>query len=180
MTTKTSNPPIYTTISKRNIFDETRDRIDAKQNGATVIIPHVCNNIWVFNGGFAAAVAREYPIVKENYSVLGQKMKLGYTQFIKVEKNTDYGYEIIFANMIAQNKIKTVKNPRPLNYAALTYAMAYVKMYAKQYRKDNENLKVEIHCPKFGSGLAGGDWRFVSELIKDSWSEIRNIFVYTL
>ena len=77
-------------------------------------------------------------------------------------------------------KIKTVKNPRPFNYAALTYAMAYVKMYAKQYRKDNENLKVEIHCPKFGSGLAGGDWRFVSELIKDSWSEIRNIFVYTL
>ena len=180
MATKSLNPLVYNLIAKRNIFTEARDRINSKENGATVIIPHVCNNIGVFNGGFAAAVAKEYPIVKENYSVLGQKMKLGYTQFITVEKNPDYAYEIIFANMIAQNKIKTVKNSRPLNYAALTYCMSYVRMYVKQYRKDNENLKVEIHCPKFGSGLAGGDWRFVSELIKDSWSDIRNIFVYTL
>lgn len=180
MVTKSLIQPIYNIVSKRDIFEEARDRINSKQNGATVIIPHVCNNINLFNGGFAAAVAKEYPIVKENYSVLGTQMKLGYTQFVTVAKNQDYGYEIIFANMIAQNKIKTIKNARPLNYAALTYCMTYVKMYAKQYRKDNENLKVEIHCPKFGSGLAGGDWKFVSELIRDSWSDIRNIFVYTL
>lgn len=180
MVTKSINPPIYNLISKRNIFDEARDRINSKQNGATVIIPHVCNNINIFNGGFAAAVAKEYPIVKENYSVLGTQMRLGYTQFVSVSKNPDYGYEIIFANMIAQNKIKSSKNVRPLNYAALTHCMSYVKMYSKQYRKDHENVKVEIHCPKFGSGLAGGDWKFISELIKDSWSDIRNIFVYTL
>tara|TARA_B100001778_G_scaffold89497_2_gene72957 strand:+ start:1738 stop:2280 length:543 start_codon:yes stop_codon:yes gene_type:complete len=180
MPIKTSTRPVYTTVSKRNIFTETKDRIQGKQNGATVIVPHVCNNIGLFNGGFAAAVAKEYPLVKENYSMLGQKMKLGYTQFVTVAKDSEYNYEIIFANMIAQNKIKTIKNTRPLNYAALTYCMSYVKMYAKQYRKDNENLNVEIHCPKFGSGLAGGDWRFVSELIQDSWSDIKNIFVYTL
>ena len=100
MPIKTSTRPVYTTVSKRNIFTETKDRIQGKQNGATVIVPHVCNNIGLFNGGFAAAVAKEYPLVKENYSMLGQKMKLGYTQFVTVAKDSEYNYEIIFANMI--------------------------------------------------------------------------------
>lgn len=167
-------------LSKRNIFIDTRERINSKQNGCTVVIPHVCNNIGVFNGGFAAAVAKEYPVVQQNYSLLGSKMKLGHTQFVSVAKNNDYGYEIIFANMIAQNKIRTSKNTRPLNYAALAYCMSTVKIFAKEYRKNHENLNVEIHCPKFGSGLAGGNWRFISELIKDAWVDIRNICVYTL
>jgi hypothetical protein len=35
----------------------------------------------------------------------------------------------------------------------------------------NGQEKVEIHCPKFGSGLAGGNWDFISNLIEDIWSK---------
>jgi len=31
--------------------------------------------------------------------------------------------------------------------------------------------KAEIHCPQFGSGLAGGNWEFITELIEDIWVE---------
>ena len=30
--------------------------------------------------------------------------------------------------------------------------------------------KIEIHCPKFGSGLAGGNWHFIENLIEDIWT----------
>jgi len=36
---------------------------------------------------------------------------------------------------------------------------------------------VEIHCPKFGSGLSGGDWNFISDLIDDIWGKY-TVFIY--
>ena len=33
----------------------------------------------------------------------------------------------------------------------------------------NNQEKIEIHCPKFGSGLAGGNWEFIKDLIEDIW-----------
>jgi hypothetical protein len=43
------------------------------------------------------------------------------------------------------------------------------------FLKNNENI--EIHAPKFGSGLAGGNWNFISDLIEDIWGKY-NVFIY--
>jgi hypothetical protein len=43
---------------------------------------------------------------------------------------------------------------------------------------DKENT-VQIHAPKFGSGLAGGNWNFIEELIKDIWLNIP-VMIYSL
>jgi hypothetical protein len=175
------NTPNFYTLNKNDIFNNIKDRVKSKAAGATVIVPHVCNNIDVFGGGFAAAVSNEFPIVKENFHLLGKKAKLGQTQFVSTFKDKEYGHEIIFANMIAQNGLRNHKNTRPLNYAALVYAMSNVKLYMTDYKKTHDNANIEIHCPKFGSGLAGGDWKFISELIKDVWYPTnKNIFVYIL
>jgi hypothetical protein len=178
MTIKPVSNTNYTLIQKQDIFDNAKNIVFNKHNGSTVIIPHVCNNIGVFNGGFAGAVAENYPIVKENY-LLNTNMKLGNTQFITGLKSLEYGHELIFANMIAQNGVKNKKNYRPLNYTALAYCMSTVKLYLKEYRKKHDNQSIQIHCPKFGSGLAGGNWSFISELIKDTWSDI-DVYVYTI
>lgn len=179
MNTKTFNIATpYFSMKNRNIFEDTKNAVFNKHNGSTIIIPHVCNNIGVFDGGFAGFVAEHYPIVKENY-LINQNKKLGHTQFISTIKNQEYGHELIFANMIAQNSLKSKNNPRPLNYTALAYCMNTIKIYAKEYKKNNENNSIEIHCPKFGSGLAGGDWRFISDLIKDTWSDL-NVYVYSI
>lgn len=171
----------FYTFDKSDIFTNVKSRIRGKATGSTVIVPHVCNNVDIFSGGFAAEVAKEFPIVKENFHLLRSQAKLGQAQFVSASKDSEYGYEIIFANMIAQNNVRSHKNPRPLNYAALVYAMNSVKLFMIDYKKNHENTNIEIHCPKFGSGLAGGDWRFITELVKDIWYPInKNIFVYSL
>lgn len=174
-----TNNSCYLLTTKHNIFEVARQIITAKEKGSSVIIPHVCNNINLFGAGFAKAIADKYPIVKENFHMLSTKAKLGYTQFVEAEKESVYGHRIIFANMVSQNGIRNQKNPRPLNYGALTYCMYNVKSYMKEFEKNNGS-RIEIHCPKFGSGLAGGNWDFISELIRDIWNECKTVYVYTV
>lgn len=143
----------------------------------TILIPHVCNNTNAFGAGFAGAVAQRYPIVKDNYHLLGPsflKKNLGYTQFIKIPNNLKNNSSIIFCNMIAQNGLVSQNNKRPLNYLALCRCMVNVSKYIQENNKDN---KIQIHAPKFGSGLAGGNWGFISYLIDDIWGN-NDVFVY--
>jgi hypothetical protein len=176
----TNKYPYINYISNIDIFDAAHQRITAGSNGSTVIIPHVCNNVNAFGAGFAGAIAHRYPSVKENYHLLGNHMKLGHVQFISVKKDKTYDHEIIFANMIAQNGIiDSYKNPRPINYASLVQCMLSVKIHKQQLMLHKDTNNVEIHAPKFGSGLAGGNWDFISLLIQDIWSDT-NISIYTL
>lgn len=158
-----------------DIFEYLEKFIHDKNNGSSVIVPHVCNNIDLFGAGFAAAVSKHYPVVKANYHLLNGKQHLGYTQFVTVAENKEYEHKLIFANMIAQNGVIGNNNQRPLNYGALVKSMISVNQFINQ-NFDKEN-PVQIHSPKFGCGLAGGDWNFISELIKDIWGHC-SIFIY--
>ena len=167
----------YTLIKDKNIFDMINQRIIGGVNGSSVIVPHVCNNINAFGAGFAGCVSEKYPEVKANFHMLGSKAKLGQTQFINVKTDKTYRHSIVFANMIAQNKLVSPKNQRPLNYAALVYCMNEVRSLAKKMQSGSDKQNVEIHCPKFGSGLAGGNWNFIADLISDIWFDM-TVFVY--
>jgi hypothetical protein len=153
-------------VIKNNIFNLSKNRISEKFSGCTVIIPHICNNIGVFGSGFCNAVRNAYPVVASNYELLGSKIKLGYVQYVKVAEDSAYKHELIFANMIAQNGVISRNNNRPLNYEALVKCMSNVRDTINSLDKE----KIEIHCPKFGSGLAGGNWVFIEQLIEDMWS----------
>lgn len=171
------NSKSYNLIKNQSIFDGITDRINAEYRGSTVIVPHVCNNVNAFGAGFAAAISNHYPDVKANFHMLGNKAKLGITQYVVAKINNKYKHSIIFANMIAQNKLINTKNSRPLNYAALVYCMNDVNQYIKNLKKQQEIANIEIHAPKFGCGLAGGDWRFVSDLIEDLWKD-KEVYIY--
>jgi hypothetical protein len=54
--------------------------------------------------------------------------------------------------------------------------MIDVNTFCKNLANSTES-RVEIHAPKFGSGLAGGNWLFISDLIDDIWGNI-NTFIY--
>ena len=168
MKIKTHNP--YILLKNQDIFNNTQQRLSDK----TIVIPHVCNNINVFGGGFTKYINDNYPIVAENFYMLGNKAKLGHTQFIEVaNKNNN---KLVFCNMIAQNDVVSQANPRPLNYYALSVCMFNIKLHIQHIIKSNDS-SVEIHAPKFGSGLAGGNWLFISDLIKDIWNNIP-VFIY--
>jgi len=177
MTTTTKNRSIIT-LNNCDLFESTKNRVFAESNGCSVIIPHVCNNIGVFGGGFTGAIDKLYPIVKNNYEMLTTAFfhkNPGHTQFITVLTNHSNKNKLIFANMIAQNGIIGPKNKRPINYAFLVKSMVNIKAYIKnQFDSDNS---VELHCPRFGSGLAGGNWSFIHNLIEDIWEDIP-VYIY--
>lgn len=177
MHTNIKSKNIIKYIKNQDLFSIAEDRIKSGYTGATVIIPHVCNNVNKFGAGFASYIASKFPVAKENFHMLGNKSKLGKTQFVTCKTNNEYKYEIIVANMIAQNGIVSRYNPRPLHYAALVYSMCEVSSYIKNLKKINESLNIEIHAPKFGSGLAGGEWSFIEQLIYDIWAD-HSVFVY--
>lgn len=164
-------------IIRGDLFYKIEDNIRAGNNGTSILVPHVCNNINLFGGGFADAVSQHYPEVKENYHLLGSKFlknSLGYVQFVEVLKIPNFNHRLIFANMIAQNGIINKKNPRPLNYFALAQCMNNVKKYIQQHFNDEP---IQIRCPKFGCGLAGGNWTFIKDLINDIWYS-NNVYIY--
>lgn len=161
----------YIHYTQGNIFDYLEPLLSSND----IIVPHVCNNVGIFGGGFTAGIMNRYPIVGDNYHLLGKQCKLGYTQFVTVKQNKHTNKKLIFANMIAQSDIIKSNNPRPLNYYALANCMKTILDYI------NANLdksETQIHAPKFGSGLAGGNWSFIADLISDIWMPLE-IFVYS-
>lgn len=159
-----------------DLFDNIDNYISGGNAGCSIVVPHVCNNINLFGAGFAGAVSKHYPIVKENFQLLGNKAVLGHTQFVSVYKDKKFGHELIFANMIAQNGLSNHNNRRPINYAALCRCMISVSLHVRQ--KNESESKIQIHAPKFGSGLAGGNWLFIQDLITDIWKDL-SVVIYT-
>lgn len=125
-----------------------------------IIIPHVCNNIGKFGAGVAKSIAYKWPNVKEEY--LNKSLyKMGTTQFVFAEEG------IFVANMIAQYRIKTFNNLKPIRYEALIKTMISVGDKWDEYQ--GLGYETFIHCPKFGSEHAGGNWNFIKELIQEIW-----------
>lgn len=183
MQTIKSKPESIYTINNISIFDSTANLLNSSTQSKTIVIPHVCNNANVFGAGFAKAIGDLFPEVKYNYHLLGKsflQQNLGYVQFIDIKlSNKNNDNKLIVANMIAQNGTTSPKNPRPLNYGALAICMYRVKNYIRELKTNFSDMQnLEIHAPKFGSGLAGGNWNFIHDMIKDIWTDT-SVFIYT-
>jgi hypothetical protein len=131
-----------------------------------VIIPHICNDVGAFEKGFVAPLSKRFPRCKEEYLRWFQNkfdvermilFGLSKVQFVHVGQN------ITVANMIAQKGLISADNPSPIKYAALTGAMGNVA-YACTVTPD-----CQIYTVKFGSNLAGGDWKYIEHLINELW-----------
>lgn len=132
------------------------DATAPNETGDKIVI-HVVNDIGRFGAGFALAVLKRFPVVKQTYMQAFENnsaLELGDVQFIKVADN------MWFANMVSQHGVIGPTNPMPIQYDALRECLRKVCNYAI-----TNNLKVV--APKFGSGLAGGKWSIVEKLIQD-------------
>lgn len=162
----------------------------------TVVIAHVCNDKGVMGAGFVMPLERAYPHAKRAYQewYRGKEIKdslcqvtstgpcqLGQTQFVQVQQG-DPPHElprVIVANMVAQT---LGGKRRPLYYNHLVRCMNSVASLVTT--QGWFAGKLSIICPMFGGGLAGGDWRFIHELIEDIWqrenSDLIKVTVYYL
>lgn len=159
--------------STRDIFSVAVQAINAKENGYSVIIPHICNNNNSFSSVFAEEVAYLYPSVKTNYDLLGKSFLIknpGYVQFVDVDREKEYNRRLIIASMIDQNVVSGNKNKRSLNYAYLVKSMVEIKKYiARNFNPEN---KVAILISRQGFKSGGGNWNFINDLIKDMWYDL--------
>ena len=140
------------------------------------IIPHVCNDRGGWGAGFVVALSKwderpemEYRRISKDPTA---QFRLGQTQWVPISKT------FYVANMIAQRGYKSEDVKRPLSYSHLIKCMHQVSSGIQARR---ESIPVEIHTPKFGSGLAGGKWEFIEELIEEIWLPTgAEVYVYSL
>ena len=79
--------------------------------------------------------------------------------------------DVFVANMIAQDGTRRENEPEiPLRYNHLVTCMKKVQEWIA-LRQSKSKLSYVIHCPKFGSDLAKGNFDFILELIREIWLE---------
>jgi hypothetical protein len=140
-----------------------------------IYIPHVCNDIPAWGRGFVNAItARWGPGPRERYLNWGQgrglenftgepqvvmqsEFELGGVQLLQLPNR------VFLFNMVAQKGVRGSRNVIPLKYDALVTCMKSLPPILQP--------GAEIHCPKFGSGLAGGRWAMIEQLIQLIWTD---------
>jgi len=120
------------------------------------LIGHVVNDLGVMGAGIALQIAQEWPIVEEEYIKIVNSVPNaslgGKVLFVNAKPN------VVVANLFAQEGIRTQRRGIPLRYDWLKQCLVTFFEYAR----DNA---MDIRIPKIGSGLAGGDWDTIWQMI---------------
>lgn len=129
------------------------------------VIIHGVNAQGVMGSGFAKQVREIYPQVYTEYvRLLGKdqplserdrKAYLGFVQFVKPNKN------LVVANAVVQHYYGK-DGAVYVSYDAIKEAFLEVRKTYWKLRK-----MTEIHYPKIGAGLGGGDWNVISDIINE-------------
>lgn len=133
------------------------------------VIAHVCNDIGGWGRGFVLALSKKWKEPEASYrswAKMGStynkegyetKFKLGQVQFVPLK----HPKMIVVANMIGQHGINPINGIPPVRYEAIKECLKTVYAYC-------EKNVMTLHAPKFGAGLAGGDWNIIHEIICDT------------
>jgi len=141
----------------------TGDMFDCLDNKVAIV--HVVNNRGRWGKGFTASLDNlDQRIGKEYRQYLSDLIRIGEEPLTRiVQYVTTFGYRVL--GMVAQEGLRSKENPIPLRYPCLETCMKKVADLC-------EKSDLEIYCPKFGAGLAGGNWKRIEDMIKTYWSDI--------
>ena len=129
------------------------------------IIAHICNDKGAWGAGFVLAISKKWKEPETMYR-LKRFFRLGTVDYIDVDMEN----KIIVANMIAQHGTGIdVYGNIPLRYSALVDCLRDLDEMA-------EHLNASVHMPKIGSGLSGGDWKIIEQIIRETLTCEVNIY----
>jgi O-acetyl-ADP-ribose deacetylase (regulator of RNase III) len=139
------------------------------------IIAHICNDIGCWGAGFVLSLSNvnktpelKYREWATNKEFNGIPFELGNIQLV------NFTPKVAVANMIAQSGIYNFDDKPPIRYEALRECLIKLNSFVKNFTSE-----VSIHMPKIGSGLAGGDWKTIEEIIKETLTSCE-VYVYSL
>jgi O-acetyl-ADP-ribose deacetylase (regulator of RNase III) len=141
-------------------------RLMARKHKAEVFIPHVCNTVGTMGAGVALRLASTFPQIVHNYrnactSSSGKLLGQTFVEFAEPH--------IYVVNMVAQEGLrKPQMELPPIRYTALVACMQDVLREVLSHA--DMGVPTRIVCPMFGSGLAGGYWPVIQQLIAEIWS----------
>jgi O-acetyl-ADP-ribose deacetylase (regulator of RNase III) len=108
--------------------------------GARIIV-HVCNDLGRWGKGFVLALSARWAEPEARYREWSRGQA-----------------EVPFA--LGQHGIRKAGNAPPIRYEAVRAGLATVAQFAQAHN-------ATIHMPRIGTGLAGGDWESISQLIQE-------------
>lgn len=143
------------------------------QGSGPKVITHCCNDIGGWGAGFVLALSERWPFAEEAYRQWAQAQRepvdhlwdagrvetsgpftLGEVQFALV------GPKIWVANIIGQHHVGMGPDRRaPIRYDAIQKGLQKVHRFTQIHG-------ASVHMPRMGSGLAGGRWDAVENLVK--------------
>lgn len=143
------------------------DLIELAINGEFDLIIHGCNCFCTMGAGIAKTIRQKFP---EAYKAdlkteKGDKSKLGKISWTKSQIGNGNG-ELVIVNGYTQFDWKG--RGRKADYEAIREVFKTVKEVFSGLR---------IGYPAIGAGLAGGDWKIISEIIKDELNGENHTFV---
>lgn len=149
---------------------------DVVSNADFGILAHVTNNKGIWGGGVSGPIGVRYPQARIAFSQVSQTpMICGRAQIIPVSST------LFVANLFAMTGVRSESNPRPLNYVFLRRSLdelaSFARAMAGSFALADDD--VDIHLPRIGAGLAGGDWPTIEEMIRATLSSFKTT-IYTL
>ena len=137
------------------------------------LICHCCNDIGGWGSGFVVALSKKWDDPEIEYrrwandNNYNKPFMLGQVQYVRVER------DIAVANMIGQSGVGGFHELSPIRYGAIEECLIRIRE-AWRVKKD-----FSLHCPRFGAGLAGGDWDSIEHILERVFKdEDINITVY--
>jgi len=130
-------------------------RPEGKEN---MLITHICNDMGGWGAGFVLALSKRWRFPEEDYLqwfASGEDFSLGKVRIVQVEN------DMWVANMIGQHDI--IPNGEgfpPIRYDAVRICLQKVAVFAEQHN-------CSVHMPRMGSGLAGGKWELIAEIVSE-------------
>lgn len=116
----------------------------------------------VMNSGVAKVIREAYPVVFEEYKkrFVLRSVRLGEFQVIEVQP------ELYVVNLFGQYSYG--KTGQHTDYKALEQAIEDFS-WSEIFLRNNTWL--EVHHPKIGAGLGGGDWNKIKAMIEEHLGE---------
>lgn len=142
--------------------------------GGRRVIVHCCNDEGKWGKGFVTHLSKKWTPPEQAYrkwyaSVEGN-LPLGEIQPVQVSDDT------FVMNLIGQKGVYKSGSKPPIRYWALKRGFRNVYNWVIA-----QEAEVTLHMPKLGSGLAGGNWSRIEELIKEELSNKNiSVTIYTL
>lgn len=129
------------------------------------ILAHVCNDIGAWGRGIVQDISRRWPAPEREFRRNGP-LPLGTVQLVPVAA------ELWVANMVGQHGIMTKRGLKtrtgfepeagpPVRYEAIRECLGALVTHA-------QSEKAQVHMPRIGCGLAGGEWSMVEPLITET------------